>query len=142
MEDYGGIVGSFQLIFTPLATYSSILMSNFLLNNNFVHEDKSTEKSISEMLSNKESHTFELTRLRQFRYTFCRYICSKMTNTRVDNRYLALRRRGEQRIEQTLDVEMLLKYSKLVRVMSNIMFKSKFEQVLAASQRQQLVLTE
>ena len=67
MEDYGGIVGSFQLLFTPLATYSSILMTNFLLNNNFVHEDKSTEKSISEMLSNKESHTFELTRLRQFR---------------------------------------------------------------------------
>jgi len=74
-------------------------MTNFLLNNNFVHEDKSTEKSISEMLSNKESHTFELTRLRQFRYTFCRYICSKMTNTRIDNRYLELRRKGEERIE-------------------------------------------
>ena len=53
-----------------------------------------------------------------------------------------MRRRGEQRIEETLDVEMLLKYSKLVRVMSKMMFKSKFEQVLAASQRQQFVLTE
>jgi hypothetical protein len=55
MEDFGGIVGSFQMIFTPLATYSSILMTNYLLNNHFVHENKSPEKGLSEMLSRMES---------------------------------------------------------------------------------------
>ena len=98
LEDFGGILGSFQLIFTPLATYSSILMTNYLLNNNFVFEHKS-EKSVSEMLSNMESRTNELTRLKQFRYTFCRYICSKITNASIDDRFLELRRKGEERIE-------------------------------------------
>jgi len=55
LEDFGGIVGSFQMIFTPLATYSSILMTNYLLNNHFVHENKSPEKGLSEMLSRMES---------------------------------------------------------------------------------------
>ena len=87
LEDFGGIVGSFQLIFTPLATYSSILMMNFLLNNHFAYENKSADKSVNEMLSKIEKRTNELTRLKQFRYSFCRYICSKYTNAAIDNRF-------------------------------------------------------
>jgi hypothetical protein len=51
LEDFGGIVGSFQLIFTPLASYSSILMTNYLLNKHFVHENKVPEKGLFETLS-------------------------------------------------------------------------------------------
>ena len=109
LEDFGGIVGSFQLIFTPLAAYSSILMSNYLLNTHFVHENKSPEKSFSEMLSQMESKADELPKLKNFRYTFVRYICSTCTGARADTRWLGLRKRGEEHIQKTLDVEMLLK---------------------------------
>ena len=51
LEDFGGIAGSIQMIFMPLATYSSILMNNFLLNNHFAYEHKSAEKSVNETLS-------------------------------------------------------------------------------------------
>ena len=43
LEDFGGIAGSLAMIFTSLATYSSVLMTNFLLNTHYAYEDKTAK---------------------------------------------------------------------------------------------------
>ena len=96
----------------PLATYSSISMINFLINSNFAEEDKTDETIL---------------RFKPFGYTFAGYVCSLCTN----NRYSKLRKKGEAQIERVLSVETLLWQSKMVRLMAKIMFKSKFEKLLA-----------
>jgi len=96
----------------PLATYSSISMINFLINSNFAEEDKTNETILQ---------------FKPFGYTFVGYFCSLCTN----NRYLKLRKKGEARIERVLSVETLLWQSKMVRLMAKMMFKSKFEKLLA-----------
>lgn len=118
LEDFGGIAGSLAMIFTPLATYSSILMTNFLLNTHYAYEEKSVK------YGPKISTTDDLKKLRQFKYTFWSYICSKCTK---NDRFKDLREKGEAKLEDVLNFETLLKYSKLLRVLGKILLKSKFE---------------
>jgi hypothetical protein len=91
LEDFGGILGSFEMILSPLATYSGILMTNFLLNTYFVHVDKS--KVVPLIAPNY------LKNLKPFGYTFLRYMCSKTRNSTRDRRFLALREKGENHIQ-------------------------------------------
>ena len=125
LEDFGGIVGSFQMLLMPLASYSSILMTNLLLNTHFVFEDKHADKSYGELLSS--SKTNRLNRLKPFGYTYIRYMCSRITNSTTDNRFLRLRRKGEAQLQEVLDVENLLKWSKMIKLMTKMMFSTKFE---------------
>jgi len=53
-----------------------------------------------------------------------------------------LRKKGIAQLEETTNVESMFQRSKLLRLMAKMMFKSKFEQMLAQSQRITSVLSE
>ena len=103
LEDFGGILGTFQMLLIPFATYSSILMTNFILNTHFVHEDKHAQSLV---LGSQATH---LNHLKPFGYTFLRYICSKCAKNKADKRFMKLREKGESYLEETLNVETLLR---------------------------------
>ena len=42
-----------------------------------------------------------------------------------------MRRKGEAQLQEALDVEKLLKWSKMVKLMAKMMFSTKFEQLAA-----------
>ena len=92
-----------------------------MLNNHFVYESKMASK------------------LKPFSHTFLRYICAKC---KQNKRFLTLRRKGEAQIERTLNVETLFRQSKIIRLMAGMIFKSKFEMLLAQAQRSAFVLKE
>jgi len=53
-----------------------------------------------------------------------------------------LRKKGIAQLEETTNVESMFQRSKLLKLMAKMMFKSKFEQMLAQSQRITSVLSE
>ena len=53
-----------------------------------------------------------------------------------------MRKKGIAQLEETTNVESMFQRSKLLRLMAKMMFKSKFEQMLAQSQRITSVLSE
>ena len=53
-----------------------------------------------------------------------------------------MRKKGIAQLEETTNVESMFQRSKLLKLMAKMMFKSKFEQMLAQSQRITSVLSE